>query len=159
LDELWSERPWLAALLILAAVLVLLSAVAATAGQGVEFRDPLTDEPLELRHRPDQEITAAVEQFHQTGDNPYRGDEQATAEGQRLYARWCQSCHLPDGSGRIGPSLVDDQWKYERTGTDVGMFEIVYAGGAGAMQAFGLRLDQDQILKVMAHVETLRNRQ
>jgi cytochrome c-L len=150
------ERPWLVGLLVLAGVLTLLSAVAATAQEGVEFRDPLTNQPLELRHRPDQEITGAVEQFHQTGDNPYSGEEQAVAEGQRLYARWCQSCHLPDGSGRIGPSLIDDRWKYERTATDAGMFEIIYAGGAGAMQAFGLRLDQDEILKVMAHLEALR---
>jgi cytochrome c-L len=151
-----SERPWLVGALILAGVLTLLSAVASTAQGGVEFRDPLTNEPLELRHRPDQEITAAVEQFRQTGDNPYSGDEQAVAEGQRLYARWCQSCHLPDGSGGMGPSLIDERWKYQRLPSDVGMFEIIYAGGAGAMQAFGLRLDEDEILKLMAHLEALR---
>jgi cytochrome c-L len=151
-----SERPWLVGALILAGMLTLLSAVAATAQGGVEFRDPLTNEPLELRHRPDQEITAAVEQFRQTGDNPYSGDEQAVAEGQRLYARWCQSCHLPDGSGGMGPSLIDERWKYQRLPSDVGMFEIIYAGGAGAMQAFGLRLDEDEILKLMAHLEALR---
>jgi cytochrome c-L len=35
------------------------------------------------------------------------------------------------------------------------MFEIIYAGGAGAMQAFGRRLGQDEILKVMAYVSAL----
>jgi cytochrome c-L len=45
--------------------------------------------------------------------------------------------------------------KYPRTDTQKGKFEIVYAGGAGAMQAFGRRIDQDQILKVLAYVETL----
>jgi cytochrome c-L len=84
------------------------------------------------------------------------GDRQAIAEGERIYDRWCQACHLPDGTGRIGPSLADDTWSHPRTGTDVGQFEIIYAGGAGAMQAFGNRLDQDEILKVIAFLETLQ---
>ena len=121
----------------------------------VQFLDPLTDEPITLDLKPDQEITAAVEEFHETGENPYVGDEQAIAAGEDLYKRLCQACHMPDGSGRIGPSLVDEQHKYERTGTQKGMFEIVYVGGAGAMQAFGRRITQDEILEVLAYVETL----
>jgi cytochrome c-L len=124
------------------------------AEDGVQFLDPLTNEPLEIELPPD--ATGAVEQFHAAGENPYHGDEQAIAEGKQIYGRWCQACHLPDGSGRIGPNLNDDQWKYARTGTVVGQFEIIYAGGAGAMQAFGTRLDQDEILKVIAFVETLQ---
>jgi cytochrome c-L len=129
---------------------------AGAAKDGVKFLDPLANEPLELTQRPDQEITPAVEQFHATGDNPYAGDRHAIAEGERIYDRWCQACHLPDGTGRIGPSLADDTWSHPRTGTDVGQFEIIYAGGAGAMQAFGNRLDQDEILKVIAFLETLQ---
>ena len=49
-----------------------------------------------------------------------------------------------------------DNPKRARTGTERGRFEIIYAGGAGAMQAFGQRLDQDQILQVMAYLEVLR---
>jgi cytochrome c-L len=129
---------------------------ARAAEDGVQFLDPLTNEPLELSQRPDQAITPAVEQFHATGENPYAGDEQAIAEGKQIYGKWCQACHLPDGTGRIGPSLADDTWSHPRTGTDVGQFEIIYAGGAGAMQAFGTRLDQDEILKVVAFLETLQ---
>jgi cytochrome c-L len=119
----------------------------------VQFLDPLNDEPLDV---PREDVSAAVAQFHEDGENPYTGDEQAIAEGQKLYARWCQACHLPDGTGRIGPSLVDDRWSHERTGTDVGKFEIIYAGGAGAMQAFGQRLSQDEILKLIALLDSLR---
>jgi cytochrome c-L len=118
----------------------------------VQFRDPLNDEPLDISR---QDVSAAVAEFHATGENPYAGDEQAIAEGGALYKRWCQACHLPDGTGRIGPSLVDEQWKYERTGTEVGKFEIIYVGGAGAMQAFGQRLSQDEILRLIAFLETL----
>lgn len=56
----------------------------------------------------------------------------------------------------MGPSLVDDTWTHEGLETDKGMFEIIYGGGVGAMQAFGRRYDQDQILRVMAYIRQLR---
>lgn len=142
---------------VLALGALLLGAVPAGAEDGVEFLDPLTDEPIEFGYRPDQEITEAVEHMHARGENAYLGDEQAVAEGEAIYKRLCQACHMPDGSGRIGPSLVDEKHKYERTGTQKGQFEIVYAGGAGAMQAFGRRIDQDEILKVLAYTDALKN--
>jgi cytochrome c-L len=97
-----------------------------------------------------------VAQFHRTAENAYAGDPAAIAAGKQIYARLCQACHLPDGAGRIGPSLVDGEGARARTATDRGRFEIIYAGGAGAMQAFGQRLDQDEILQVMAYLEVLR---
>lgn len=137
---------------------------ASSAGKGVECQEPielrhtLDNEPIELSLRPDQEITPAVEEFHCTGKNPYRGDESTIADGKKIYSNLCKACHLEDGTGRIGPNLVDDQWAYPRTSTDKGKFEIIYAGGAGAMQAFGRRIDQDDILKVMAYLEVLGKR-
>jgi cytochrome c-L len=128
----------------------------ATEGGGVEFRTVIGDKPLALDLRPDQEITPAVDEFHRTGANPYAADEAAIAEGKKTYAKLCQSCHLPTGEGRIGPSLRDDQWNHPRLDTEVGRFEIIYGGGAGAMQAFGRRIDQDEILKVMAFIDTFR---
>ena len=122
----------------------------------IVFRRTLNNAPLELDMMPDQEITPAVETFHETGENSYGGDAEAIAEGEKIYARLCQACHMPDGSGRIGPNLSDDEWERPRTHTDVGRFEIIYGGGAGAMQAFGNRLSQDEILKVMAHIDTFR---
>jgi cytochrome c-L len=62
---------------------------------------------------------------------------------------------MPDGSGRMGPSLIDDTLKYERVATAHGEFEVIYGGAAGAMQAMGQRFTQDEILKIMAFVETL----
>ena len=120
------------------------------------FRHVLDNKPLEFNYRPDQTLTPAVKQFHQTGENPYAGDSDIIAEGQKIYKKICQACHLKDGTGRIGPNLTDDKWNYPRTNTDVGQFEIIYAGGAGAMQPFGRKIDQDDILKVMAFIDTLR---
>jgi cytochrome c-L len=40
--------------------------------------------------------------------------------------------------------------------TDKGMFEIVYGGATGAMQPMGKRLTQDQILRIIAYVRSLK---
>lgn len=122
----------------------------------IVFRHVLDNSPIEFTFKPDQEITDAVETFHETAKNPYDGDEEAIADGKELYGRLCVACHLKDGTGRIGPSLVDDKYGYDRTATDKGQFEIIYAGGAGAMQEFGRRITQDQILRVMAYLDKLK---
>jgi cytochrome c-L len=127
-----------------------------TAEDVILFRHVLDDEPIAFTYRADQEITPAVEAFHQTAENPYVGDPAAIEAGHQLYAKLCQACHLPDGTGRIGPNLVDERWRRPRTDTDIGRFEIIYAGGAGAMQSFGRHIDQDQILRVMAYLKVLR---
>jgi cytochrome c-L len=60
---------------------------------------------------------------------------------------------MPDGSGRLGPSFLDNTHHCARFTTDKGMFEIVYGGATGAMQPFGNRLKKDQILQVMAYFD------
>lgn len=121
----------------------------------VVFRHVLDNEPIVFDLMPDEEITPAVEQFHETAENPYDGDEEAIAEGRATYMKLCQACHLKDGTGRIGPSLVDEETNHPAEDHHKYMFEIIYAGGAGAMQAFGRRISQDEILRVMAFLETL----
>jgi len=122
----------------------------------VVFRHVLDNAPIEFEFKPDQEITEAVETFHRTAENPYSGDDEAITDGEKLYDRLCKACHLEDGTGRIGPNLVDDKYGYDDVATDKGKFEIIYAGGAGAMQAFGRRITQDEILRVMAYLDELK---
>jgi len=125
--------------------------------QAVVFKHPLDDAPIEIKLLPDEKETEAVKEFHATGQIRYLTDASALEEGKDLYARHCQSCHLPDGSGRLGPSLITDDWKYKRVATDVGMFEVIYAGAAGAMQSFFRRgVTQDETLKIIAYVRTLK---
>jgi cytochrome c-L len=121
-----------------------------------QFTSPLDNGRLEIKTLPDEQITEAVQKFYDTGENPYKGDSVALTKGKDLYQTYCQACHLPDGSGRIGPSLVGDTHHYPRFTTDKGIFEIIYGGATGAMQPFGKRLTQDQILQVMAYVRTLK---
>ena len=122
----------------------------------VVFRSALDSEPMIFEYRTDQVLTPQVEEFYKTGINPYAGDLAAIEDGGKHYKKLCQSCHLKDGAGRIGPSLNDDNWERPRTHTEVGRFEIIYGGGAGAMQALGRRADQDDILKIMAYIDTFR---
>jgi cytochrome c-L len=128
----------------------------AGAAAGPQFTSPLDNSPLEIKLLPNEKITESVQKFYDTGENPYKGDPQAVTAGKELYDSTCQACHLPDGSGRIGPSLIGDTHHYPRFTTDKGMFEIVYGGATGAMQPFGKRLTQDQILHVMAYVRSLK---
>jgi cytochrome c-L len=120
------------------------------------FTYVIDDSPLAIKLRPSEVVTDAVSKFYQTGEDPYKADATALDAGKKLYLQWCQSCHLPDGSGRIGPSLIGETHHYPRFATDKGMFEIVYGGATGAMQGFGNRLTQDQILQVMAYVRSLK---
>lgn len=140
----------LVALLALAAA----GGLASGAEDGVDFRDPLTDEPLDIEVPSD--ASEEVKTFFETGENPFHGDQQAIEEGMQLYNRWCASCHMPDGSGRLGPSLIDDAFKYERADTAVGQFEIIWAGATGAMQPFKDRLSPEEILKIIAYTDHLR---
>jgi len=88
------------------------------------------------------------------------GDAAALEAGKRIYQRNCQACHLPDGSGRLGPSLIDDEVINPRVGTDIGDFEVVYGGGRGAMQSFARRgMSIDDMLKVIAYVRSLKKAQ
>lgn len=143
-------------------VVVLLSAIvmsmlspSAPARADVEFKYVIDNSPLDVTPKPGEQVTAAVQEFKQTGKNPYNGKPDALAEGKRLYDENCASCHMPDGSGGMGAQLNGPTHLYPRVGTDVGLFEVVFGGASGAMQPFSQRLTQDQILKIMAYVRTL----
>ena len=139
----------------------LLVAVASAASQGqdgtpLEFTHVLDDSPLDvLTPREREEFSDAVKQFHVSGENPYSGDEAVIAESKKIYEANCRACHGIDGAGGMGPALKDQTVRRERAATHKGMFEIIYGGSAGAMQPFAKRLDQDEILRVMAYVESL----
>jgi cytochrome c-L len=128
-----------------------------TAALAVEFRHALDGSPLNLAPLPGEELTPAVKSFHETGVNPYKGNPEALAKGKELYETYCHVCHLPDGSGKMGPSLISDTPVLPRAGTDVGKFEIIHSGASGAMSSFSRRgLTQDQILSIIAYVHSLK---
>lgn len=142
--------------LILAALFGIIVATSAATAE-TNYIDAKTEKPLKLKYRKKQVITDAVTQFHETGANPYAGDKAALEDGGKLYQKRCKACHAADGSGKVGPSLNDEDWMYDRTDTEVGRFEIIYGGGKGSMRGFGRQMDQDDILKVMAYIDLFRS--
>ena len=136
---------------------LMLTADALPAEPAIQFHHALDNSRLEIKPRTSETFTAAVEKFLVTGENPYHGNAEALEAGKKLYQRNCQACHMPDGSGRLGPSLIDGEVINPRAGTDVGDFEIVYAGARGAMQSFARRgMSADDMLKVIAYVRRLK---
>jgi cytochrome c-L len=123
----------------------------------IEFRHALDDAPLDLKPIKGEEFTDAVKSFRETGTNPYNGNAEAVAKGKDLFEQNCQACHNSDATGGMGPSLVDDVYANKRANTDVGKFEIIHSGAAGAMRSFADRgVTQDQILHIIAYVNSLK---
>ena len=137
--------------------LALFASVTSPLGAEIVFRHALDNSVLDVKPRPNEVETEAVKEFKESGKNPYTGNDQALADGKKLYLANCQACHLPDGSGRMGPSLISDNWVRERATTDLGMFEIIYGGSSGAMQSFARRgMTQDEMLRIIAYVRSLK---
>jgi cytochrome c oxidase cbb3-type subunit 3 len=88
--------------------------------------------------------------------NPYRGDAAAIAEGKQVFQTICLACHLADGTGLVGPSLVDPYWKYGSG--DAELFETVANGRPLGMPPWGSQLGNEKIWKVLAYIETLPKR-
>jgi cytochrome c oxidase cbb3-type subunit 3 len=93
---------------------------------------------------------------HVQTNNPFHGDPAAIAEGKQVFETICLACHLPDGSGLVGPSLVDPYWKYGNS--DFDLFQTVSGGRPLGMPPWGPQLGTDKIWKVLAYMETLPKR-
>jgi len=87
--------------------------------------------------------------------NPYEGNEDAIADGKRLYDQFnCGGCHA-GGGGAIGPALMDDDWIYGSSSSNI--FWTVMEGRPQGMPAFGGRIAEDQVWRIAAYVRSLSN--
>jgi len=106
-----------------------------------------------------QEEVAAAEARAETlraalpQENPYRGDAAAIAEGKGVFEMICAACHKPDGSGLVGPSLIDPYWKYGDS--DVDLYETVSEGRPMGMPPWKSQLGSEKIWKSLAYMQTL----
>jgi cytochrome c-L len=128
----------------------------ASAGDVADFKSPFDNSPMTFELQPSEVETPAVKKFKETGQNDYRGNADAIADGEKLYASNCIICHGADGTGKMGPTLVGKDVVYQQVRTDPGMFSIIYGGASGAMQSFHRRgMKQDEMLRIIAYVRTL----
>ena len=106
----------------------------------------------------EQEVAAAGEKAaavmaSMPTTNPYAGDAAAAAEGAETFNTICAACHKPDGSGLVGPSLVDPYWKYGSEDAD--MYESVANGRPAGMPPWQSQLGSEKIWQVIEYVNTL----
>ncbi len=87
--------------------------------------------------------------------NPYAGELGAMAEGRQLFVRFnCSGCHGGRAGGGMGPSLRDVRWLYGSA--DAQIFSSIAEGRAHGMPAWGTKLTDDQVWKLVAYVKSLR---
>ncbi len=122
----------------------------------LDFRSTFSDEPLDVSPAEGETVTEAVRQFHKTAKNAYRGEAEAIERGGAIFLERCAICHGIKANGRMGPSLIDDAYLYPKNNSDKGVFETIYGGAAAAMVPLRGTLSQDDILKIMAYVTSLR---
>jgi cytochrome c oxidase cbb3-type subunit 3 len=89
--------------------------------------------------------------------NPYGGDKVALGEGRRLFVRWnCSGCHGDHGGGGMGPSLRDPDWIYGDS--DDHVFASIAQGRAHGMPAWGVKIPEQQVWKLVTYIQSLRTR-
>ena len=86
--------------------------------------------------------------------NPFEGDRSKVKDGAALFVSYnCMDCHGADGSGAMGPSLADGRWHFGGTAGEV--FQSIYEGRPEGMPAWGGRIPDDQIWRLVAYVQSL----
>jgi len=90
--------------------------------------------------------------------NPYEGDQVAMVEGRRLFVWYnCYGCHGGHGGGGMGPSLRDPVWRYG--GDPAHVFASIAEGRGQGMPAWGTKIPQDQIWKLVTYIKSMRTPQ
>ncbi len=86
--------------------------------------------------------------------NPYTGKPDAIAAGKQVWFKMsCYGCHGTMAGGGMGPNLPDAEWRYG--GDDTSVFTTIKWGRSGGMPAWGSKLSDDEIFKVMSYVRSL----
>ncbi|HVN19386.1 MAG TPA: c-type cytochrome [Dongiaceae bacterium] len=87
--------------------------------------------------------------------NPYTTNQVAITEGRRLFGWYnCSGCHGGHGGGGMGPSLRDPVWRYGSS--DAHIFASIAEGRAMGMPAWGTKIPEDQIWKLVAYIKSMR---
>ncbi len=98
--------------------------------------------------------------FAQAGTNPFAGNAQAAADGQKLFSVSCAPCHGRNGEGAQGqaegmrpPDLTRGDFKAGRRDED--LFRVISDGVRGTEMPSFKSLGSDQIWRLITFVRTL----
>jgi cytochrome c oxidase cbb3-type subunit 3 len=95
-----------------------------------------------------ESIDAVVQHVQNLG-----GNAEASEKGSQVYATYCATCHMGDGTGNLAmgaPNLADDVWLY---GGDAGQIKhTVVKGRNGQMPAHKELLSEEKIHLLTAYV-------
>jgi cytochrome c oxidase cbb3-type subunit III len=87
-------------------------------------------------------------------ENPYAGNVAAAATGRQLFVGFnCAGCHSGYAGGGMGPNLRDSLWIYGSK--DAQIFSTIAEGRPYGMPAWGGRLPDGQIWKLVTYIKTL----
>ena len=90
--------------------------------------------------------------------NPYENDPVALQEGRRLFVWYnCAGCHGGHGGGGMGPSLRDPSWRFGSS--DAHIFASITEGRGQGMPAWGTKIPQEQIWKIVTYIKSMRTPQ
>lgn len=87
--------------------------------------------------------------------NPLTGNTEAIAEGRTIYMQsGCNGCHGMGGGG-MGPSLMDDTWKF--SGDDETLFKLIKGQLPNQTMpaVFGAVLTEEQVWKIIAWIRSV----
>ena len=86
--------------------------------------------------------------------NPYAGNAAAANEGRQLFVQYnCSGCHGGRAGGGMGPSLRDSFWTYGSR--DAQLLGSITEGRPAGMPAWGGRIPEDQMWKIITYIRTL----
>lgn len=107
---------------------------------------PAVDVPIGPPPGPDPDMDVA--------SNPYQGDAGAMQEGRRLFVWFnCAGCHGSHAGGGMGPSLRDPTWIYGNGEAEI--FSSIANGRAYGMPAWGTKLPEEQIWRIVTYIGVL----
>jgi cytochrome c oxidase cbb3-type subunit 3 len=87
--------------------------------------------------------------------NPFKDNKVAMSEGRQLFNRMnCSGCHGDHAGGGMGPSLRDVDWLYGND--DAQILSTIAEGRAHGMPAWGSKLGDDQMWKLVTYIKSLR---
>lgn len=87
--------------------------------------------------------------------NPLGQSPAAMVDGRRLFVHMnCAGCHGGHAGGGMGPSLRDVDWMYGDSEAQI--FSSIAEGRAHGMPAWGTRLPDDQLWRLVVYIRSMR---